>query len=267
MTAVPVARRATFYDVFRFEWRKFRTVPSTAWCVLVAVVVGLGLSLLITLVTSHHFDKLSASDQSKWDPTAISTSGLALAALALVVLAVLMISSEFSSGMIQSSLAAVPKRYRVLAAKVLVFALVALVVGEVIAFVSFFIGQLIIHGHAPSVTLGDHDVLRAVIGPGLYVAVLGVLGLSIATIVRAAAGGIAILVAILYVIPAVAAGVLSGSIEHSFEKYWPTQAGQQITNVYRSAHTLSPWAGFVWMCIVTAVVLVVAGITFATRDV
>ena len=230
----------------RGEWHKFYTVRSTYWSLLAAAVLGVSVSALISLAASNHYSKLSASDRLKWDPTTVSTSGFSLAQLAIGVLGVLIISSEYSTGMIQVTVAAVPKRQRILRREGLVFAVVALVVGEVVAFTAFLIGQAIIHTNAPSVGLGDHDVLRAVIGSGLYVAVLGVLALSIASIVRSAAAAIGILVALLYVLPGIAAA-LPGNLEHSVEKFWPTQAGQQITAVYRAAHTLSPWAGFGWM--------------------
>jgi ABC-2 type transport system permease protein len=268
-TAVNAARSfelPSFADVVRSEWHKFHTVRSTYWSLLAAVVLGLGLSALISLAASNHYPDLSASDRLKWDPTSISTSGFGLAQLAIGVLGVLIMTSEFSTGQIQMSLAAVPRRHRVLAAKGVVYALVALVVVEILAFVAFFVGQAIIHTNAPSVTLGDHDVLRAVIGAGLYAAVLGLLGLAIGTIVRSAAASIGILVALLYVLPGIAAA-LPSSLEHSVEKFWPTQAGGQLVSVYRADHTLSPWAGFAWMAIFTAVVFAVAVVALRNRDV
>jgi ABC-type transport system involved in multi-copper enzyme maturation permease subunit len=268
--AVAVPARAqpgsSFVDVLRSEWLKFRSVRSTYWTLLVVAALGIGLSALISLAASTHYKNASASDRLKWDPTSISTSGFSLAQLAIGVLGVLIISSEFSTGSIQTTLAAVPKRYPMLTAKGVVFGLVALVVGEIVAFVAFFIGQAIIHANAPSVSLGDPDVLRAVIGAGLYVAVLAVLALAIGTIVRSAAAGIAILVALLYVLPGIAAA-LPGNLEHSVEKYWPTQAGAQIGSVYRAGHTLSPWLGWGWMCLFTAIVMAVAVGLLRTRDV
>jgi ABC-type transport system involved in multi-copper enzyme maturation permease subunit len=255
-----------FADVVRSEWHKFHTVRSTYWSLLTAVVVGLGLSALISLAASNHYSQLSESDRLKWDPTSVSTSGFGLAQLAIGVLGVLIITSEFSTGQIQMSLAAVPKRQRLLAAKGVVYAAVAFVVVEVLALVAFLVGQAIIHANAPSVTLGDHDVLRAVLGSGLYAAVLGLLALAIGTIVRSAAAGIGILVAFLYVLPAIAAA-LPSNLEHTVEKFWPTQAGGQLVSIYRPAHTLSPWAGFAWMAIFTAVIFAVAVVALRSRDV
>jgi ABC-2 type transport system permease protein len=256
---------ASLSDVVRAEWRKFHTVRSTYWSLLVAAVLGVGVSALISLAASNHYSKLSLTDRLQWDPTSVSTSGFGLAQLAIGVLGVLIITGEYSSGMIQTSMAAVPRRHRLVAAKSLVFGVVALVFGEIVGFAAFLIGQAIIAANAPSVGLGDHDVLRAVIGAGLYLAVLGVLAVAIGTIVRSAAAGIGTLVALLYVLPGVAAA-LPGGLEHSVEKFWPTQAGTQLTSVYRPTHTLSPWVGFGWMCVVTAVVLGVAVLLVNRRD-
>jgi len=259
-------RAAGFADVTRSEWHKFRTVRSTYWSLLVAVTLGVGVSALISLAASTHYKDASPVDRLQWDPTAISTSGFGLAQLAIGVLGVLMITSEFSTGLIQATLAAVPRRHPVALAKALVFGLVALAVGEVVSFAAFFIGQAIIHANAPSVGIGHRDVLRAVIGSGLYVAVLGLMALGLGIIVRSAAAGIAILVAFIYVLPGVALLLPSG-LRHTVLKYWPTQAGQQVTLVYRDAHTLSPWAGLAWMAGFTAVVFAVGVVTLKTRDV
>jgi ABC-2 type transport system permease protein len=86
-------------------------------------------------------------------------------------------------------------------------------------------------------------VLRALIGGGLVGAVLALMGLALGTLIRHAAGAISVLVAILFVLPGIAAA-LPASIEHTVEEYWPTQAGGQVTDVVRTAHSLSPWAGF-----------------------
>ena len=172
-------RASTFADVLRSEWVKFRSVRSTFWALTVTVVLGIGLGAAISAAAAHGYAKSSVSDKLSWDPTGISTSGLAIGSLAIAVLGVLYISSEYSSGMIRTSLIAVPKRGRVLAAKSLVYAVVTFVVGEILSFVAFFLGQALISGHAPHAALGDPGVTRAVVGAGLYLTVLAVLSLSL----------------------------------------------------------------------------------------
>ena len=253
MTAIPVVtepgsvepayRPANFIDVVRSEWTKARTVPSTTWTLIVTAVMGIGLGALISAVAANHYAKSSLSNKLTWDPTSISLSGFAIAQLAIGVLGILLITSEYSSGAIGSSLAAVPRRGRFLGAKAVVLVVLIFVATEVISFVSFFIGQALISGHAPTASVGDPTVLRALIGGGLCGALLALMGLTLGALLRHAAGAIAVLVAILFVLPGIAAA-LPASIEHTVEEYWPTQAGGQVTQVVHTANTLSPWTGF-----------------------
>jgi ABC-2 type transport system permease protein len=240
--ATPAYRAARFSDALHAEWTKTRAVPSTLWTLIVAAVLGIGLGALISAVAANNYAK-NPSKHPNWDPTSISNSGLGIAQLAIGVLGILLMTSEYSSGAIATSLAAVPRRGRLLAAKAVVIVVLTFVVVEIIAFIAFLIGQALISGHAPTATLGQHGVLRALIGAGLYGALLGMMGLAFGTIIRNAAGAIAVLVAILYVLPGIS-NALPTSIEHPVQEYWPTQAGGQITQVIRTANTLAPWAGF-----------------------
>jgi ABC-2 type transport system permease protein len=258
-------RAATFLDAVRSEWVKARTVRSTMWTLLAAAVLGIGLGALISALAGNHYSTMSASDKALWDPTSVSGAGLALAQLAIGVLGIMLISGEYSNGAIALSLSAVPRRGRFLAAKVVVVAGITLVVGEVMSFVSFLIGQMLMSGHAPTASLSQPTVLRAVIGSGLYLALVGMTGLALGAILRHAAGSIAVLVAILFVLPGVAAA-LPASIEHNVQKFWPTQAGSQITTVVPTAHTLTPWSGFGIMCLFVAVLIGVAFSLLSRRD-
>jgi ABC-2 type transport system permease protein len=263
--AKPSYRAAGFGDVLRSEWTKARTVRSTLWTLVVAAVLGIGLGALISALAAHHYAHSSASARLLWDPTSVTANGLAIAQLAISVLGVLLITSEYSTGAIGSTLAAVPRRQRLLAGKAVVVLALVFVVTEIIRFVAFFIGQALISGHAPTATLGQPGVLRALIGCGLYGALIGLLGLALGTILRSAAGAISVLVAVLFVLPGIAAA-LPASVEHTVEKFWPTQAGQQVDAVVRAAHTLSPWAGFGVFCLFVAIVSAIALVTMSRRD-
>jgi ABC-2 type transport system permease protein len=253
----PAYRAASFADVVRSEWTKARTVPSTRWTLIAAAVIGIGLGALISAVAAYHYAESSPSDKLTWDPTGISGSGLGIAQLANGILGVLLITSEYSTGAIGSSLAAVPRRGRLLGAKAVVLVVLIYIVVEIIAVASFFIGQALISGHAPTATLGDPNVLRSLLGGGLYGAALALMGLALGTLLRHAAGAIAVLVAILFVLPGIAAA-LPDSIEHTVQEYWPTQAGQQVAGVVRGAHTLAPWAGLGVFALFVAVLSSVA---------
>ncbi len=275
MTAVTIAaagpdhraavRPATFGDVLRSEWTKLRSVRSTFWALTVTVVLGIGLGALISAVTAHGYARFSAAEKVSWDPTGVSQAGVAIASLAIVVLGVLCISSEYSSGMIRTSLISVPKRGRVLAAKALVFAGVTFVVGEVTCFAAFFVGQAIISSHAPHAALGDPGVARAVVGGGLYLAALAVLSVAVGTLLRRPAAAITCMVALLFVLPGIAQA-LPDSWRNPVTEFWPTQAGSQLTSVYHSAHTLQPWPGFGVMCLFAAIVYAIAWTLLDRRD-
>jgi ABC-2 type transport system permease protein len=259
-------RAATMADSVRAEWIKFRTLRSTYITLGVAVLLAVGVGALISWAGADHFGS-SASDRNNWDPTSQSLSGLALAQLAVAVLGVMAVSGEYSSGMIRTSLAAVPRRSRWLAAKAAVFTAVILVLGEIISFAAFLIGQPIISSYAgvPYVNLGDHDVLRAVIGGGLYLAVIGLVAVALGALIRNTAGGIAVIVALIFVLPLVS-NALPNSWQNSVQKYWPTLAGEQISTVVRTAHTLSPWAGLADFVVFAAIVLAVAFVLLLRRD-
>jgi ABC-2 type transport system permease protein len=258
-------RASTFADVLRSEWVKLRSVRSTFWALTVTVVLGVVLGAVISAATAHGYPRFSVSEKQSWDPTGISQAGVAIASLAIVVLGVLCISSEYSSGMIRTSLIAVPKRGRVLAAKALVFAVVTFVVGEVTCFAAFFVGQALITGHAPHAALGDPGVARAVMGGGLYLAALAVLSVAAGTLLRHPAAAISAMVGVLFVLPAIAQA-LPDSWRNPVTEFWPTQAGGQLTSVHPAAHSLQPWPGFGVMCLFVAIVYAIAWTLLDRRD-
>jgi ABC-2 type transport system permease protein len=258
-------RPATFGDALRSEWTKLRSVRSAFWALAVTVVLGIGLGAAISAAAAHGYPRSSASSKLSWDPTAVSLDGMAIASLAIAVLGVLCISSEYSSGMIRTSLTAVPKRGRLLAAKSLVFAMATFAVGEATSFAAFFAGQALISGHAPTAALGDPGVARAVAGTGLLLTALAVLSVAAGTLLRHPAAAIAAMIAILFVLPAIAQ-TLPDSWRNPVTEFWPTQAGGQITSVYHSAHTLQPWPGFGVMCLFTAIVYAIAWTLLDRRD-
>jgi ABC-2 type transport system permease protein len=258
-------RPATFTDALRSEWTKLRSVRSTSWALAIAVVLGVGLGAAISAAAAHGYARFSVSAKLSWDPAGVSLTGVAVASLAIVVLGVLFISSEYSSGMIRTSLIAVPQRGRVLAAKALVFAAVTFVVGEFTSFAAFFVGQALISGHAPHATLGDPGVARAVVGAGLYLTALAVLSVATGALLRHPAAGISSVVAVLFVLPGIAQA-LPDSWRNPVTEYWPTQAGSQITSDHLAAHSLQPWPGFGVMCLFIVIVYAIAWTLLDRRD-
>ena len=136
---------------------------------------------------------------------------------------------------------------------------------EAITFAAFFVGQALISGRAPTASLTQPGVLRALIGYGLYEALIALLGLALGALLRHAAAAIAVLVALIFVLPAIA-GALPSSMENTVEKIWPTQAGQQVTVVVSASNELPPWAGFGVLCLFVAILLTAAFFVLSRRD-
>jgi ABC-2 type transport system permease protein len=250
------------------EWTKLRSVRSTLWSLLLLAVLTLGFTALFTWLTVSHWDDNSRSDQLSIinDPVGlILGAGFQLSQLAICVLGVMVIASEYSTGMIRSSLLAVPKRVPMLLAKSVVFAALVFVVGEVVAFASFFLGAPIVHSKAP-VALGDPGVLRAVIGAGLYLSMLGLFALAVGAIVRHVAGAITGIIGFVLVL-APLAQLLPGSIGDHIHAYLPTEAGHLIAQSRPGRDDLlTAWQGFGVFAIWTAVLLAVAVYLLNRRD-
>jgi ABC-2 type transport system permease protein len=256
-----------FTDVARMEWIKLRTVRSTGWGFGILAVSMIGLAVLVNGIIAAHWGSASASDKATFDPTNQGFTGLIIGQLVMAVLGVLFITSEFSSGMARATFAAAPRRPLVLAAKTAVFGGLALLAGEVLAFITFFAGELIMKSGVPHASLGQPHVLRAVMMAGAYVCLSGLFGLGLGAIIRHTAGGIAAAVGVIFVVPFVTLP-LPESVRDSVAKFLPEQiAASSITAVRPEAHTLSPWAGFGLLCLYAAVLLGAGAYALAKRDV
>lgn len=264
----PPARRAGFGHVLLSEWTKIRSVRSTVWALILLVVLTLGITVLITAITSAQWDKIGAASrtQVRLDPTnSILGAGLQFGQLTIIVLGVIVITSEYSTGVIRASLLAVPRRLPMLAAKGIVFTAITLVLGEIVMFASFFIGAAILHSHVP-ISLGGPNVTRAVVGAGLYLAVLGLFALSIGALVRHTAGAITGVIAFVIVLEPLSA-LIPGTWGDHIHDYLPTVAGRLIIATARtSGQVLSAWQGFGVFCLWTAALLIAAGILLMRRD-
>jgi ABC-2 type transport system permease protein len=188
------------WPVITSEWIKFRSLRSTRFALLTTVVLSVGISALLCFAERQQWPMQDAPTHLSFDPTASSLSGFFLAEIAIGVIGVLIMSSEYSSGSIRSTLAATPGRAVVLCAKGMVLFCSTLVVAEVCSFASFLIGQAILSGVTPTATLSDPTVLRAVILSGLSLALLALLALGLATMLRHTAGSITVYVCLTLVL-------------------------------------------------------------------
>lgn len=269
-STAPVAtlRGAGFGRVLLAEWTKIRSVRSTIWSLIALVVLDLTFTVLFTLLNETQWDKNDPQFRAQIvaDPTSlILGGGLQLGQLAICVLGVMVITAEYSTGTIRASLLAVPRRLPVLAAKCVVFGLLVLGLGTAVSFASFFIGAPILHSKAP-VALGDPGVVRAVLGGGLYLAMLGLFAFAVGAIVRHTAAGITVVVALAFVL-SIVSQLLSGSLGKHIRAYLPVQAGGLITHARQGQNDLlTPWQGYAVFAAWTVLLLLVAAILLRRRD-
>jgi ABC-2 type transport system permease protein len=249
--------KVTQARVIRSEWTKFRSLRSTLYTLLIAVVLTIGIGAIFSAVTASQYHTFSASDRASFSAATTSLEGMSFAVVAFGVLGVLLMSGEYSTGMIRSSLTAVPRRLPVLWSKMAVFAGTVFLISLFASLVSFYIGQALLSGHHLSVTLTAPGALRTVIGAALYVTVAGLIGVALGTLLRNTAAGISTFVAVFFVIPPLI-GLLPASAGNHLDPYLPSSAGGvRWGGAVDVTNPLSPWTGFALLC-GYAVVLIVA---------
>lgn len=259
------AGRYRMGDLMRSEWTKLRTVRSTVWTLGMTAFIGLAASGIATGEISAHWATTSASTRAVFDPVEVSLIGAYLGGtLLLGILGILVVSSEYATGTIRATLAAAPRRPMVLVAKILVFGAVTLVLAEIAAFASFFLGQGLLSAPAPHATLSSPGAVRAVAGSGLYLCVVGLLALGIAVLVRHTAGAIGAYVGVILVLPIVVSA-LPGSLEYRIERLLPLEIGSAMIN-NPSPDAFGPWTGFLILCGYTALVLAAGAVLLVRRD-
>ena len=260
--------RVGFGHLLLTEWIKIRSVRSTVWTLILLFVLTVGFTALLSLAISASWDQARPATHAAVIADPVGTilgTGLEFGQLAVCVLGVLVISSEYAAGTIRVSLLAVPRRWPMMAAKALVFAVIVFVVGEVAAFGSFFAGSAILHSHAP-VSISDPGVARAIVGAGLYLTVLGWFAMAIGALLRHTAGAITTVIGVVFVLPIIAA-FLPASWGQHIHDYLPSVSGSMIAQAHQGANqVLSPWQGFGVFCIWTALLLAVAFALLQRRD-
>jgi hypothetical protein len=255
-------------NVLASEWTKIRSVRSTYWTLLAAAVLTIGLSAIICAVIAAQYAGMKAADRATIDPATLSTSGGVLAQLAIAVLGVLVITSEYTTGMIRTTLSAVPQRVHVLFAKAVVFTAVTLAVVAPASFIAFFVGQAILSTKDIGVGIGAPNALRTVVGTALYLAILGLLSLGIGALIRKTAGAITAVVGMLFVLPTLSS-LLPSSLD-VIGKFLPSNAGQAIlsggSDAGGGSASLSPWVGMGVFFLWALLALTAAGYALVRRD-
>jgi ABC-2 type transport system permease protein len=258
------AGRVTFAGALRSEFTKIRSVRSTYWTLLAMFVVVVGFGALASFGASH-----AGPHGPNFDPTRQSLAGLYIGQLIIGVLGVLVISSEYSTGMIRTTLTTNPHRNVMIAAKGVVFAVVALATSLVTSFVAFFVGQAIMSSHHMSATIGGPNVLRAVIGGALFLAACGVLAFGLGLLLRHSAAGIGATVGVLFVVT-ILVNFLPQSWQDHVDRWIPALAGGQLWMTTPqppgNVPMFSAWPSFAILCGYAAIAVAAGAILFRKRD-
>jgi len=271
-SGAPAERRArgtALTDALHAEWTKLRTVSGPSWLLLAVAVLTVAVST--AAVGATH---CPGSMQCPVDTTKLSLTGIQFGQAVVAILAVLVICNEYSTGMIRVTLAAMPRRWTVLAAKAMITAGLVLAAGAVAALGSILAGQLILPGHGFTAARGFHPIslsygptLRAAGGSVLYLGLIALLSLGIAAILRDSAVSIGAVLAVLYIFPLVLAFVTDTNWQRRLERWAPTTAGltiQDTTGLHSLA--ISPWDGLGVLAIWAAAALLAGGLALRLRD-
>ena len=251
-----------FGNVTRSEWTKLRTVRSTYWTAIVAVLATIAIAVIGAVEYVHNF---RPENLEGFDAANFILQGLYLAQVALGALGVLTITSEYATGMIRTTLTSVPQRRTVVAVKGFVYLVAMFVIGELISFTTFGIGEAILHRKHAGVSLGDPHVLRVVFGGGLYLTAVGLLGFALGTLVRRTAGALASFFGVLF-LPSALIDLLPNSWRADAIKFAPANAGTQILNTVRNPDMLGPWSGLAVLVLYGVVILLGALYLLGRRD-
>ncbi len=263
------ARGAGLRHALHAEWTKLRTVSGPAWLLLGVVALTIAVSTAAVEAT-HCPQNLTCPV----DTTKLSLTGVQFGQAVAAILAVLMISNEYSCGMIRTTLTAMPNRLAVLTAKAILLAALVLAAGAVAVFGAVLAGHLILPGHGFTAARGFHPVwlsnratLRAACGSVLYLALIALLSFGVAVVVRDSAVSIGVALALLYLFPIVLAFIANAHWQHRLERWTPTVAGLTIqdTTGLRSL-AITPWAGLGVLAIWAAAALLAGGIALQLRD-
>lgn len=268
--------RLSFPRVVRSEWIKLRTLRSTFWTLISAVVLVVGIALLFAAAIPEKSvlinqvppgQRAAVEAQAAAFGSTAATAGLTFASLVLAVLGVLVISGEFSTGMIRSSFTAVPRRFPVFAAKTLVLFVVSFVIGIVSSAASWGVAVPILNAKGYDGDLLAPDTLWSILGAGAYLGLVAVFALGVGAILKSTAGGIAGALGVLLVLPIIA-GLLSGLTRIEWladaQRYLLSNAGQGMAGVANGG--VEPWVNVVTVLVWAAVAFVGGAILLQRRD-
>ena len=263
--------RVTQVRVVRSEWTKFFSLRSTRYTLLAGIAGAIVFAIVPALVNAARWSTMSLQDKLTFNPLETSVIGVGVAQLPIGVLGVLLITGEYSTGMIHATFCAVPKRLPVLWAKGLVFGAITLALAVPAMLTAFFSAQAILAGHTLfgrdiAVSFSQPGVPRVVLGGALYLTLIGLFALGLGAILRGTAAGISTFAAVLFVIPPLLY-LLPTSWNDAISPYLPSNAGQAIMQLGTDGHLLAAWTGLALFAGYAAATIAVAAVLLRRRDV
>lgn len=260
------AIRVTQLRVIRSEWKKLRSLRSTRWCLLLAVVIMLGAPIIYSLVEMSQWSTLSHHDRATFDSIDAAAAGHYLAQLAVGFLGVLTITGEYATGMIRSSFMAVPRRLPLLWGKLVVFAAVVFTLMLISSVIAFYATQAIVAPHHVNVSITAPHALRVVIMTPVVITIVGMLSIALGALTRSTAGAAAILVFLMFVLSGVAA-LLPSSIANDVNPYLPINAAYTAaTSTFDPGAHLSTWGGFGVFSALVVIIIALSAARFRHGD-
>lgn len=263
--AVTPTVRQVFFAASRSEWTKLRTVRSTMWALLFTLVSTVGIGALLTALELSRWDHRSVVEVAGFDPLLYGFAGINLAQLSIGVLGVLVMTSEYATGAIMLTFGATPQRRLVLAAKVATFGAVVAVVSLVSCIGAFWISQALLASKHAGMSITDPGVFRAVLGGAFHLVLIGAIAVGVGAALRRTAGAVAVLFAILLVVPGLVT-LLPSPWNDNVTKFLPSSAGVAMSAVVRFPNLLTPTAGLLVLLAYTAATLGAAASLLARRD-
>lgn len=256
---------AWFRDLIRSEWIKFRATRSTYYSLAGLVLIGCGVGTLIAQAVNARWHILTQSERASFDPLNVAFRGFDLGQLIIGALGVLVISTEYSSGLIRTTFATAPQRRSVLAAKAAVIGAVALVVGEIAAFATFFITQDLLRPTGRSLSIGSPGALRSVTVLGFYMAVVALIGLALGALIRHTAGAISALFALVFLLSGIVSA-LPQPWDYRIGEWLPNNLAGQLISLHDDPDFLSRPASLAVMIAYPIVLLTAAAWRLARSD-
>lgn len=260
-----MASESTLWATTRSEWIKFRTVRSSIMGVAVTALLTIGLGVLITTLVRTHWTQLSPLRVATFDPVSSSLRGSLFAQFAVGVIGTLFITSEYTSGSVRTTLTAVPNRVRLLTGKAIVLLVTMLLLGEIVCFAAFLIGQRIYLGVVPTASLDNGTVLRSVLLAGLYLVLLSLFAFALGIIFRQSTATISVFVSLLLIVPIIGL-FFPQSWQNDFMRFEPSELGVSMQSPFAPSNSFGAWSATLILLAYVAGTMAIALFLFQRRD-